>query len=149
MRGGNAVISKEKGHSFKNVIFARPAMLLQESLTIYTHISVKDGDILFNMSPDEDACCKDWICDGELDYDHHYSDDDIENIDRQEIINRSAFVREQDECYEYFRENGFLYGRAFQPIQRLWGGKTEAVAHLLLCQKKPNMLLNIIHCIRL
>lgn len=48
------------------------------------------------------------------------------------MINRSAFVREQDECYEYFRENGFLYGRAFQPIQRLWVGKTEAVAHLLL-----------------
>ncbi|MDJ1631777.1 hypothetical protein QNN00_21045 [Bacillus velezensis] len=34
---------ERKGHSFKNVIFARPAMLLQESLTIYTHISVKDG----------------------------------------------------------------------------------------------------------
>ncbi|WP_230122512.1 polyketide synthase dehydratase domain-containing protein, partial [Bacillus velezensis] len=139
---GTRSYRKKKVTRLKNVIFARPAMLLQESLTIYTHISVKDGSILFNMSPDEDAAVRTGFVTGELDYDHHYSDDDIENIDRQEMINRSAFVREQDECYEYFRENGFLYGRAFQPIQRLWGGGTEAVAHLLLPKEAAYALEN-------
>ncbi|WP_439196879.1 SDR family NAD(P)-dependent oxidoreductase [Bacillus velezensis] len=139
---GTRSYRKKKVTRLKNVIFARPAMLLQESLTIYTHISVKDGSILFNMSPDEDAAVRTGFVTGELDYDHHYNDDDIENIDRQEMINRSAFVREQDECYEYFRENGFLYGRAFQPIQRLWGGGTEAVAHLLLPKEAAYALEN-------
>ncbi|MEC1927025.1 polyketide synthase dehydratase domain-containing protein, partial [Bacillus velezensis] len=35
-----------------------------------------------------------------------------------------------------------LYGRAFQPIQRLWGGKTEAVAHLLLPKEAAYALEN-------
>lgn len=139
---GTRSYRKKEVTRLKNVIFARPAMLLQESLTIYTHISVKDGKILFNMSSDEDAAVRTGFVTGELDYDHHYGDDDIENIDRQEMINRSAFVREQDECYKYFRENGFLYGRAFQPIQRLWGGKTEAVAHLLLPKEAAYALEN-------
>lgn len=139
---GTRSYRKKEVTRLKNVIFARPAMLLQESLTIYTHVSVKDGKILFNMSSDEDAAVRNGFVTGELDYDHHYGDDDIENIDRQEMINRSAFVREQDECYKYFRENGFLYGRAFQPIQRLWGGKTEAVAHLLLPKEAAYALEN-------
>ncbi|CUB27899.1 Polyketide synthase PksL [Bacillus subtilis] len=139
---GNLSYRRKKVSGLKNITFIRPAMLYQESVIVYSFISVEDGRILFKMTADEDAGTKAVFASGELSYDAHQNVKPIESIDRHEIIKRSAFIHEHDECYRHFRENGFDYGRSFQSIQRLWGGDTEALAHLILPQEAAHTFNN-------
>ncbi|WP_444997695.1 amino acid adenylation domain-containing protein [Aliikangiella sp. IMCC44359] len=53
-----------------------------------------------------------------------------QTLSKQEIQNRCDLTMDSKECYTSLSEMGYHYGPSFQPIEKSWVGKNEALAYI-------------------
>lgn len=133
---GDLANRKDRVKRIKNIVWASPITLMGSPQEVYIGLYPNGKGVDFEVSQGASPATEGVSihAQGKIEYEDHI----INNQSKTEFIDISS-VKKQcldsisgKECYQRFEEVGLKYGPAFQSIQELHRGKTEALSHLKL-----------------